>query len=131
MRIRTCGIYRGLSPLLAPISHEGRVASHVVGVLLAVAALFLGTRSVLFFLHGIGAAKVIRVLAPPFHIGLPLLLLAALRSATGLLPLLEPRMGMKPTTTERTPPSREHAFLLLRTAYGETIRTDAGRREKK
>ena len=40
-------------------------------MLLAVAALFLGTRSVLFFLHGIGAAKVIRVLAPPLLIGLP------------------------------------------------------------
>jgi hypothetical protein len=73
-------------------------------MLLAVAALFLGTRSVLFFLYRIGAAKVIRVLAPPFLIGLPLLLLATLRSATGFLPLLEPRMGMKPTTTERASP---------------------------
>jgi hypothetical protein len=100
-------------------------------MLLAVAALFLGTRSVLFFLHGIGAAKVIRVLAPPLLIGLPLLLLATLRSATGLLPLLESRMGMKPTTTERTPPSWEHTFLLQRTACGETIGTGAGRREKK
>ena len=41
----------------------------------------------------------------------PLLLLAAtVRSTTSLLPLLEPRMGMKPAMTERTPSPREHTF---------------------
>jgi hypothetical protein len=54
--------------------------------------------------------KVIRVHGPPLVIRLSLLLAATIRSTTGLLPLLEPRMGMKPTTTERTPPPREHTF---------------------
>jgi hypothetical protein len=54
--------------------------------------------------------KVIRVRGPPLVIRLSLLLAATIRSTTGLLPLLEPRMGMKPTTTERTPPPREHTF---------------------
>jgi hypothetical protein len=100
-------------------------------MLLAVATLFLGTRSVLFSLKCIGTAKVIGVLVPPFLIEPALLLPAAFGSTTGLLPLLEPGMGMKPTTTERAPPSWEHTFFLQRTACGETIRTCAGRREKK
>jgi hypothetical protein len=85
-------------------------------MLLTVAALFLGTRSVLFFLKCISAAKVIGVLVPPFLVEPALLLSAAFSSTTGLLPLLEPRMGMKPATTERTPPPREHTFLLQRRA---------------
>jgi len=43
-------------------------------------------------------------------IGFALLLALAVRLTTGLLPFLEPRMGMKPTTTERTPPPRQHTF---------------------
>lgn len=111
-RIRTCGTYRRLSQLLTPFSDESRVAPHVVGVLLAVVALVVGTRSVLFFLKCIAISKVTRVLAPPLLIELPFLLLATVRSATGLLPLFEPRMRMKPTTTERTSSPREHTFLL-------------------
>jgi hypothetical protein len=90
-------------------------------MLFAVATLFLGTRSVLFFLKCISAAKVIGVLVPPFLIEPALLLPTAFGSTTGLLPLLKPRMGMKPATTERAPPPREHTFLLQRRACGETV----------
>ena len=90
-------------------------------MLLAVATLFLGAGSVLFFLKCISAAKVIGMLVPPFLIEPALLLPAAFSSTTGLLPLLEPRMGMKPATTERAPSPREHTFLLQRRACGETV----------
>src|SRR5215813_15542916 len=90
-------------------------------MLLAVATLFLGTRSVLFFLKCIGATKVVGVLVPPFLIEPALLLPAACSSTAGLLPFLEPRMGMKPATTERAPSPREHTFLLQRRACGETV----------
>jgi hypothetical protein len=79
-------------------------------MLLTVAALVVGTRSVDFLLVLIGAAKVIRVLGPPLLTGLLLLLAATVRLATSLLSLLEPRMGIKPTTTKRTPPPPEHSF---------------------
>src|SRR5205809_4211526 len=39
---------------------------------------------------------------------------------TRLLPSLEPRVRVIPMTTERTPPSREHTFLLQPTSSGET-----------
>jgi hypothetical protein len=48
----------------------------------------------------------------------------------GLLPLLEPRMGTKPATTERTPPSWEHAFLLQRTAWRNNPNMRRKKREK-
>jgi hypothetical protein len=35
---------------------------------------------------------------------------ATVQLTTGLLPLLAPRMAVKPTTTKRTPPLREHFF---------------------
>ena len=76
VQIRTCGTYRHRSQPLATFLDESRVAPHVVGMLLTVAALVVGTRSVNFFLVLIGAAKVIRVLGPPLLSGL-LLLLAA------------------------------------------------------
>jgi hypothetical protein len=79
-------------------------------MLLTIAALVVGARSVRFLLERIGTMKVIRVRDAPLVIRLSLLLAATIRSTTGLLPLLEPRMGMKPTTTERTPPPREHIF---------------------
>jgi hypothetical protein len=101
---------------MTPISDEDPVAPHIVGVLLAVAALVIGTRSVDFFLKPISAAKVIRMPGPPLLIGLPLLLVATNRLAAGFLPLLEPWMGMKPTTTERTPPPLGHTLLLPRTS---------------
>jgi hypothetical protein len=83
-------------------------------MLLAVATLVVGARSIDFLLVRISISEVIRVLAPPSLIELPLLLLATLGPTTGLLPLFEPRMGMKPTTTERTSPPWEHTFLLQR-----------------
>ncbi|PYU38417.1 MAG: hypothetical protein DMG54_30150 [Acidobacteria bacterium] len=116
VQIRTCVTYRRRSQPLAPFSDESRVALHVVGMLLPVAALVVGARSVLFPLQRIRIPKVIRVLGPPLLIGLPLLLVATVGPTTGLLPLFEPRMGIKPTTTERTPPPRGHTFLLQRTA---------------
>jgi hypothetical protein len=60
----------------------------------------------------------------------PLLFLTALGPATGLLPLLEPRMGMKPTTTERTPPPREHIFPSSKPVGKETNR-DSQEKERK
>jgi len=71
------------------------------------------------------------VLGPPLLIGLPLLLVATVGPTTGLLPLFEPRMGIKPTTTERTPPPRGHTFLLQRTAWGERNRRGAEEKRKK
>jgi hypothetical protein len=79
-------------------------------MLLTVATLVLGARSVDFLLLRVGIPKVIRVIGSPLLIGPLLLLAATVRSTTGLLPLLEPRMGMKPATTERTPSPREHTF---------------------
>jgi hypothetical protein len=49
-----------------------------------------------------------RVLHPPLLIGLSLLLATTLRATTGFLSLVEPWVGMKPTTTERTSPPGEH-----------------------
>src|SRR6516162_3594469 len=122
VRIRICGTYRRLSQLPAPFSNESRIAPHVVGMLLAIATLVVGARSVLCLLPRISAAEVIRVLSPPLLIEPLLLFLTALAPATGLLPLLEPRMGMKPTTTERTPPPREHIFPSSKPVGKETNR---------
>jgi len=85
-------------------------------MLFAVAALVVSAGSVHFLLQRIGTAKVIRMSSPPLLIGLAPLLVAAGRLAAGFLPLLEPRMGMKPATTESTPPPPEHTFLLQRTS---------------
>src|SRR5215469_11925693 len=101
-------------------SDEGRVALHVVGMLLTVTTLVVGARSVLFLLQRVSIPKVIRVLGPPLLIGLSLLLAATVCSTTGLLPLLEPRMGMKPTTTERAPPPRKHIFPSRKPVGEET-----------
>jgi hypothetical protein len=79
-------------------------------MLLTVVALVFGARSVLFLLERIDTARVVRVLRPPSLIAFRLLLAATFGATTGLLPLFEPRMGMKPATTERTPPPREHSF---------------------
>jgi hypothetical protein len=130
VQIRTCGTYRRRSQPLAAFLDESRVAPHVVGMLLTVAALVIGTRSVNFLLVLIGAAKVIRVLAPPLPTRLLFLLAATVRLTTSLLPLLEPRMGMKPTTTKRTSPPREHS-LLQSTSEGEANRASKKREKQK
>jgi hypothetical protein len=120
-QIAACGTYRCRSqPLAAPFSDERRVALHVVGMLLTVVPPVVGARSVLFLLLRINTTEVNRVLPPPLLIGLSLLLAATVALATGLLPLLEPRMGINPTTTKRTSPPREHTLLLRRTFLGET-----------
>lgn len=129
VQIRTCGTYRRRSQPLAAFLDESRVAPHVVGMLLTVAALVIGTRSVDFLLVLIGAAKVIRVLAPPLPTRLLFLLVATVRLTAGLLPLLEPRMGIKPTTTKRTSPPREHS--LLPTSGGEANRASKKREQAK
>jgi hypothetical protein len=98
-------------------------------MLLTVAALVVGARSALFLLERIGTMKVIRVLGPPLVIRLSLLLAATVHSTTGFLPLLEPRMGMKPPTTERTPPPREHTFPPVNLWRRNKQRR--GRKEKK
>jgi hypothetical protein len=102
-------------------------------MLLAVAALVVGARSVLFLLkRRISTAKVIRVLGSPMLIEFLLLLAATFGPATGLLPLFEPRMGMKPTTTERTPLPQKHTLLLQGRSGGEAeSRTWGRRRENK
>jgi len=99
-------------------------------MLLTVTTLVVGARSVLFLLKRVSIPKVIRVLGPPLLIGLSLLLAATVCSTTGLLPLLEPRMGMKPTTTERTPPLREHIFPSSKPVGEETNRGTQEKREK-
>jgi hypothetical protein len=130
VQIRTCGTYRRRSQPLATFLDESRVALHVVRMLLTVAALVGGTRSVDFLLVLIGAAKVIRVLAPPLPTRLLLLLAATVRLTTGLLPLLEPRMGIKPTITKRTPPPREHSSSSTSEPQEEK-QTGRARKEKK
>lgn len=130
VQIRACGTYRGRSQLLAPFADESRVALHVVGMLLTVAAPVIEARSVNFFLMLINSAEIIRVLSAPLLIGLALLLLATIRPTTGLLPLFEPRMGTKPATTERTSPPREHVFLLKRTSLGAQTE-EAGKKQKR
>jgi hypothetical protein len=97
---------------------------------LTVTTLVVGARSVLFLLKRVSIPKVIRVLGPPLLIGLSLLPAATVCSTTGLLPLLEPRMGMKPTTTERTPPPRKHIFPSSKTVGEETNRGTQEKREK-
>ena len=129
VQIRACGTYRCRSQLLTAFSNEGRVAPHVVGMLLTITTLVVGARSVLFLLKRISIPKVFRVLGPPLLIGLSLLLAATVPSTTGLLPLLEPRMGMKPTTTERTPPPRKHVFPSSERVREET-QTEAGKERK-
>src|SRR5271169_6395055 len=130
VQIRTCGTYRRRSQPLAAFLDESRVAPHVVGMLLTVAALVIGARSVNSLLVLIGAAKVIRVLAPPLPTRLLFLLAATVRLTAGLLPLLEPRMGIKPTTTKRTSPPREHS-LLQSTSEGEANRAQEKRKSKR
>jgi len=130
VQIRTCGTYRRRSQPLAAFLDESRVAPHVVGMLLTVPPLVVGTRSVNFLLVLIGAAKVIRVLAPPLPTRLLFLLVATVRLTAGLLPLLEPRMGIKPTTTKRTSPPREHS-LLQSTSEGEANRASKKREKAK
>ncbi len=127
MACGTCGL-RALPA--APVPDENLVAPHVVRMLLAVAAHVIGARSVDFLLQRIRAAKIIRMPGPPLLIGLSLLLAPAGWPATGLLPLLEPRMRMKPTTAKRTPPPLGHALLLRGTSGGETNRGDGKEEEK-
>jgi hypothetical protein len=126
VQIAACVTYRRRSQPLAPFSDQSRVAPHVIGMLLTVAALVVGARSVLFLLQCINPAKVVRVPSPPFLIGLSLLLAATVQLTTGPLPLFEPRMGMKPTTTERTPSPREHTF-----PSSEPLEEKLNRRERK
>jgi hypothetical protein len=76
--------------------------------------------NLILLLLRIGAAEVVWVLGPPLLVGLPLLLLATLWQATGLLALTKPRVGVKPTPAERTPSPREHMFLLPGTPGEET-----------
>src|SRR5215472_2480389 len=131
MQIGACGTYRCRSQLLAAFSDEGRVALHVVGMLLTVTTLVVGARSVLFLLKRVNIPKVIRVLGPPLLIRLSLLHAATVCSTTGLLPLLEPRMGMKPTTTERTPPPRKHIFPSTKPVGEETNRPGKKRESRR
>jgi len=99
-------------------------------MLLTITTLVAGARSVLFLLKRISIPKVFRVLGPPLLIGLSLLLAATVRTTTGLLPLLEPRMGMKPTTTKRTPPPRKHIFPSSELVREETNRGGQGRKAR-
>jgi hypothetical protein len=80
-------------------------------MLLAVVAHVFGARSVFFLLLRIDTAEIIWILDSPFLIGLPLLLAATVGPTTGLLPLVEPWIGIKPATTERTSPPRGHAIV--------------------
>jgi hypothetical protein len=57
------------------------------------------------------------------------LLAATVRLTAGLLPLLEPRMGIKPTMTKRTSPPREHSFSSSQPQKEK--QTERARKEKK
>ena len=129
VQIRTCGTYRCRSQPLAAFLDESRVASHVVGMLLTVAALVIGTRSVHFLLVLIGAAKVIRVLGPPLPTRLLFLLAATVRLTAGFLPLLEPRMRIKPTMTKRTSPPCDHSSPPVN--FRRRSKQERARKEKK
>jgi hypothetical protein len=83
---------RGLQ-LLTLFSDESGLALHVIGMLLTVEAYAVSARSVIFLLMRIGIAEVIRVLSSPLLIRFLLLLTTTLGPTTGLLPLLEPRVG--------------------------------------
>jgi hypothetical protein len=121
--------------LQAPISAAGDIFGRKPRcaarsrMLLTVAALVVGTRSVDFLLVLIGSAKVIRVLGPPLPTRLLFLLAATVRLTAGLLPLLEPRKGIKPTTTKRTSPPREHSFSSSQPQKEK--QTERARKEKK
>jgi hypothetical protein len=129
VQIRTGGTYRRRSQPQATFLDESRVAPHVVAMLLTVAALVVGTRSVDFLLVLIAAAKVIRVLGPPLRTRLLFLVAATVRLTAGLLPLLEPRMGIKSTMTKRTSPPREHSFSSIQPQKEK--QTERARKEKK
>ena len=111
MQITACGTYRLRSLPAAPVPDEDLAAPHIVRVLLAVTALVIGSRSVDLFLERISTLKVVGVLRAPALIGLALVFPATGGPTTGLLPVFEPWMGMKPATTERTPPPLEHKLL--------------------
>jgi hypothetical protein len=117
--IAACVTYRRGLQLLTPFSDESGVTPHVIGMLLTIEAHVVSARSVLFLLMRIGIAEVIRVLSSPLLIRFLLLPTTTLGPTTGLLPLLEPRVRVIPATTERTPPPREHTFLLQRTSSGQ------------
>ena len=104
MQITACVTYRLWFPPIATISDEGRVAPHIVRMLLAVTALVVGARSVDLLLERINTLKVIGVLRAPTLIGPAFVFPATGGPPTGLLPVFESWVGMKPTTTERTPP---------------------------
>jgi hypothetical protein len=87
--------------------------------------------SVLFLLLRINTTEVSRVLPPPLLIGFSLLLAATVALATGLLPLPEPRMGIKPTTTNRTSPPREHTVLLRRNILRRNRGSKGGKQKGK
>src|SRR5437016_14007507 len=89
-------------------------------MLLAVEAHVISARSVLFLLPRIGTAEVIGILGSPLLIGFLLLLAPTFGPTTRLLPSVQPRVRVIPMTTERTPPAREHTFLLQPTSSGET-----------
>jgi hypothetical protein len=80
-------------------------------MLLAVMALVVSSRSVDPLLEWISALKVIGVLRAPALIGLTLVFPATGGPTTSLLPVFEPWMGMKPATTDGTPPPLQHRLL--------------------
>jgi hypothetical protein len=89
-------------------------------MLLTIETHVVSAGSVFFFLVRIGVAEIIWVLGAPLPIGSLLLLMTTFRLPTGSLPLLEPWVRVIPPTTERTPPPREHTFLLQQTSSGKT-----------
>ncbi len=84
---------------LAVGSDVGGIAPHIVGVFLAVLSLVAGSRPVGLLLLLIEPPEVIRMPATPRLIVAPLVLLAAGWLTTGLLAVLEARMGSEPAST--------------------------------
>jgi hypothetical protein len=131
VQITACGTYGLRSLPTAPVPDEDLVALHVVRMLLAVTALVIGSRSVDLLQERISTLKVIGVLRAPALIGLALVLPATGGPTTGLLPVFEPWMGMKPATTERTPPPLQHKLLPDRGTAENSPQRSSKSEEKK
>jgi hypothetical protein len=131
-QITTCGTFQPIHRfgLAFPISsHIGGIAAHILGVLLAILSLVLGSAPIELLLLAIGAAEVLGMVAAPALVVVPLVLFATGLSGTGSLSLFE-------SSTIRTSPSLPHVGLptavLLRegSSIGSNHNQDKKKRRK-
>jgi hypothetical protein len=138
-QITTCGTFQPIHRfgLAFPISsHIGGIAAHILGVLLAILSLVLGSAPIELLLLAIGAAEVLGMVAAPALVVVPLVLFATGLSGTGSLSLFESRVRFKQASTIRTSPSLPHVGLptavLLRegSSIGSNHNQDKKKRRK-